>query len=224
MPGQQRTSRTQKFANLATLKLKRVCYVCNTGWMSELEDATAPILIPMINGRTTVLSMEEQRQIAAWAQLKCLSIDAYYRGHHDGIQFLPPTTAHAFCQRYQPLISSTVTLGHFIPATVNEKIRFSRHMSNVPPTSVYANLEVVVATFAFKQLLIQVSIGESAAVPPRQAAHALEVAHSIIRCWPSDRAEEWPPSGVVIGDQFYEIAHSSVLINQVREFPGPPEP
>lgn len=224
MPGQPRMSRSQTFGNLATLKLHRVCHDCNNGWMSNLEKKTAPILIPMIRGETHELTIEDQRQIAAWSQMKCLTLDAFYPRTFDGTQHLPPRTAHSFCQNYQPLISSTVTLGRFIASAKNEKIRFGRHMSSVPSTSVYAELDVVVATFAFGQLLVQVSIGASGAVPPRQAAHSLVVAHSILNCWPSDRIEEWPPNGVVIGDQFDEVAQTTVFVAQIREFPGPPEP
>jgi hypothetical protein len=189
-----------------------------------LENKTAPLLIPMIRGQSNDLSFEDLRQIASWAQMKCLTLDAFYPQTYGGIQHLPARTAHAFCQLYQPLISSTVTLGRFIASATNEKIRFGRHMSNVPRTSVYAELDVVVATFAFGQLLIQVSIGSSGAVPPRQAAHALVTDHPLTRCWPSDRTAQWPPNGVVVGNQFDVVAQATVVVNQVREFPGSVEP
>jgi hypothetical protein len=224
LPGQSRTSRIQRFGDLATVKLHRVCYRCNNEWMSELEQLTKPLLISMIRGESCQLTPEEQRQISAWAQLKCLSLDAFYPRTRDGIQHLPPRVAHAFCQTYQPLVSSTVTLGRFRPSAANEKIRFGRHMSNLPANEVHASLDVVVATFAFGQLLIQVSIGTSGAIPPRQAAHSIVVQHSYLQCWPSGDATVWPPTGTVVGDEFDVVAQATVIVSQVTEFPRPQQP
>lgn len=220
IPGRPRMSRFQTFGNLETVKLHRVCNHCNNGWMSSLENMTAPLLIPMIRGEACRLTIESQRQIASWAQLKCLTLDAFYPRTYGGIQHLPPAVAHSFFQWYQPLLSSTVTIGRFIPSAINEKLRFGRHMSSIPSTSVYAELDVVVATFAFGQLLIQVSIGASGAIPPRQAIHSLVLSHSINNCWPTNRVEEWPPSGFVVGNQFDAVAEAAVFVAHVGEYPS----
>ena len=221
MPGKPRSSRFQDFGNLATVKLHRVCNMCNNEWMSELERQTSPILIPMIRGQSTELSPEQQHQISAWCQLKCLTLDAFYPRTYGGIQHLPPKTSHAFGQLYQPLLNSTVTLSRFIPSKANEKVRFGRYMSNLPADDVRASLDVVIVTLALGQLLLQVSIGASGDVPARQAGYSL-VTRPALQCWPTFGAQHWPPVGVVVGDEFDNVAKAVVMVSQVTEFPGPP--
>ena len=54
-------------ARTIELKANVVCAVCNNGWMSSLESLTKPLLVPMINGTETVLDLEAQRTVSAWA-------------------------------------------------------------------------------------------------------------------------------------------------------------
>jgi hypothetical protein len=44
--------------------VRRVCPDCNGGWMSQLEGQAKPILVPMIQGETRLLSPSEQAVIA----------------------------------------------------------------------------------------------------------------------------------------------------------------
>ena len=53
-----------KVINLIT---KRVCKVCNEGWLEQLvEHPTQPILDPMLRGREAPLDLAEQSMLAAW--------------------------------------------------------------------------------------------------------------------------------------------------------------
>ncbi len=58
-------------------KIRRVCGgtkdQCNTGWMSDLQEAVKPSLLPMINGENTTLSRREQKTIAAWAAMTAMT-------------------------------------------------------------------------------------------------------------------------------------------------------
>jgi hypothetical protein len=47
----------------------RVCALCNNGWMSELENAAKPVLIPLIEQKRAVweLTVDESIVIAKWA-------------------------------------------------------------------------------------------------------------------------------------------------------------
>ncbi len=49
------------------LTINNVCRECNTGWMSNLEFETKPILEPMIIGKETLLSSLQQKIISKWA-------------------------------------------------------------------------------------------------------------------------------------------------------------
>jgi hypothetical protein len=51
-----------------TKKVKVVCATCNETWLStRIENAAKPILIPLIAGRTSELSIADQRVLATWA-------------------------------------------------------------------------------------------------------------------------------------------------------------
>lgn len=46
---------------------------CNNGWMREkLENRAQPIITPLIQGRPTTLSAQDQRIVAGWATLKAI--------------------------------------------------------------------------------------------------------------------------------------------------------
>lgn len=45
---------------------------CNSGWMSQLEKRAMPILTPLLKSEATVLSVTDQRTVAAWAVLKAM--------------------------------------------------------------------------------------------------------------------------------------------------------
>ena len=47
---------------------------------------------------------------ASWCQLKCLTLDAYYRAGHGGVQQLAQELCLEFAQVRQPLPNSVVTL------------------------------------------------------------------------------------------------------------------
>jgi hypothetical protein len=53
-------------ASALNLTARCVCACCNHGWMSTLEQDAAPLLIPMINGRATSLSRDDQTVLARW--------------------------------------------------------------------------------------------------------------------------------------------------------------
>jgi hypothetical protein len=47
-------------------KLKVVCIACNNGWMSELQDRTKPILLPLLSREAKSLAEWDQHALAVW--------------------------------------------------------------------------------------------------------------------------------------------------------------
>jgi hypothetical protein len=56
-------------------RLRRVCLVCNNGWMSRLQEAAKPYLIPMLEGRPTSLNRKAQKIVATWAAMTTMTAD-----------------------------------------------------------------------------------------------------------------------------------------------------
>jgi hypothetical protein len=52
-----------------------VCKRCNTGWMSGIETAAKPILIPLLRGQRIKLLRNDKRALAAWVALKTMVYD-----------------------------------------------------------------------------------------------------------------------------------------------------
>jgi len=56
-----------------SVRLRKVCrHHCNSGWMSGLDDATQPILTPLILGEPTTLDVDAQQIVAAWLAMKIM--------------------------------------------------------------------------------------------------------------------------------------------------------
>lgn len=47
-------------------RLRCVCRECNNGWMSELQQAAKPCLVPMLEGKPIALHRRAQTVLAAW--------------------------------------------------------------------------------------------------------------------------------------------------------------
>jgi hypothetical protein len=62
-------------------KLKIVCKACNSGWMSKIQNAAKPFLLPLIQGRKATFGLEAQRAIAAWCTMATMTGD--YLSHDD---------------------------------------------------------------------------------------------------------------------------------------------
>lgn len=50
-------------------KLKVACVSCNTGWMSQLQQRTKPILLPLLLGQRVIVSRKQQSVLAAWVTM-----------------------------------------------------------------------------------------------------------------------------------------------------------
>jgi hypothetical protein len=60
------------------IEAKVVCADCNTGWMSDLEAETKPLLAnPMMYGSDLAMSATQQRTIALWAMKTAFVLEAY---------------------------------------------------------------------------------------------------------------------------------------------------
>lgn len=64
--------------------VRRVCATCNNGWMSALEGAARPLLLPWIDGTRTRLLYDPQQTIATWA-IKTTMMLQYTPMHQAGI-------------------------------------------------------------------------------------------------------------------------------------------
>jgi hypothetical protein len=61
-------------------RVRVVCQRCNNVWMSQLEDAVKPIMIPMLKHVPCVIDRRAQELLATWALKTCLVFQASQTG------------------------------------------------------------------------------------------------------------------------------------------------
>lgn len=61
------------------MTVKRVCRVCNSGWMSALEETARPHLTPMIQGQGVLLQPEVQHLVSAWVVKTVMVLEFAHR-------------------------------------------------------------------------------------------------------------------------------------------------
>jgi hypothetical protein len=200
VPGMPVAKRTSTHGSMATLKVPNVCVTCNGGWMSVLEDATKPILLPLVRGQSQSLTIDACRQLAAWGQLKCITLDAYYRDPH-----LPASIAHHFCKRQQPMPNCLVIIGRYAPPGAGVALPFGR--KKLEPPKVGRGSAVFVRTsFAFRHFYISVMLGGPSAVPTRFVFHSYD--DRLAQSWPRDVNDDlnWPPATLITPEDFRVLA------------------
>jgi hypothetical protein len=85
--GETIVERKARVGYVFTRRFKLVCKRCNTTWMSGIEDATKPILIPLLQGLPFTLLHKHRVTLATWIALKvmvteCIDInDAVITSH-----------------------------------------------------------------------------------------------------------------------------------------------
>jgi len=220
LPGVPLQRRSKKSGNLATLKLRDVCVDCNGGWMSRLENATKPILLPMLRGVAGPLNLSEQRQLAAWCQLKCLTLDAFYRGEHDGVRHLPARLTHDFYRERQPLENSLVVLGRYLPPKQGVFMPWGRLMKEYPADGVRPAASIVIVTFAFGHLALQVLVG-AWQTPHAAQIHFPYADPRFLRIWPSEQQAfvRWPPNVAISVSDFAGVAGPGTRVSSGAEPP-----
>lgn len=56
-------------------KVKAPCTTCNNVWMSKVETAAKPLLLPLMHGSSSALDADQQRIIATWLTIKAMVWD-----------------------------------------------------------------------------------------------------------------------------------------------------
>lgn len=60
-------------------RLRVVCRTCNEGWMSKLQQAAKPYLLPLVEGRSCVLGETAQSILAAWGAMSVMVSEHFAR-------------------------------------------------------------------------------------------------------------------------------------------------
>jgi hypothetical protein len=180
-----------------TQQVRAVCAPCNNGWMSELEAAAKPILLPLIEGRGGVLDCSEQRIVATWALLKA----CVFGELHPQERAVPAVyRERLYAEVAPPGAGLWVSLGTYVGQDVGhyayQGLRIARSDEDDPeePT-------VYFVTITVGALVVHVvgSLLEELKFPP--AVYATDFA----------MAQVWPASPAVQFDQRVAMDHETLV-------------
>jgi hypothetical protein len=178
-------------------QVRAVCRRCNNEWMSDLENQTKPLLIPLFAGQETRLYPEAQRQIATWISLKTMVCEYDQLGqiisHHT-------QRRRMMAKHLPPQGNLTIWIGHYErttwvplwichPFLVIPKEQLDKRSTDL---ATYFNSQAV--TYVFGKLFVHVIQSPDKKIVadfrlPKPGGVKLR------RIWPiSDYSIIWPPS------------------------------
>jgi hypothetical protein len=191
-----------------TKKIRVVCRNCNHGWMSDLEQAAKPILIPLIIGQPTELNATSEMVLARWVTMKIMVAE-----HNAGAVVTPFDARADFKATLKIPENFRVWLAQC--GVGGFETGFYRHTSTLtlptdkPPT--HSNVQSV--TFGIGQLLVHVLT-----TPPDLPLYSLETDNGFVeQLFPYVRPIHWPLHKRLTFGAANEIAH---MLDRVIERPN----
>jgi hypothetical protein len=187
------TTRAWNSPRPATLKIKAVCGPCNNEWMSRLESAVKPIIVPMIYGQRVKLSPDDQKIIATWALKTTMVGEQLSEGaatipkaRRESLRLTgePPMDVRVFTAANNGR-SSHDTLFHYNTMVATE----GEHSGSLIGHA---------ATISIRHLTLQVLTPIDLDQPVFTYKAPFDAALGQI--WPTVGVVEWPPGGVLAPD------------------------
>lgn len=172
-----------------SVRVRRVCHDCNHGWMSDLEQAAKPLLVPMIEGRGRALHRDGQRTVATWAVKTAMMFEFT----HTEILVVPQEHHHHVARHREPPPQSIVSLAAYDAGRFDAYYR--QHPLRVAGTGAGAvdaeGHNGYVATLGISHLVLQV-FGHT--VPVELAVERADwIAGSVYDVWPYGDSLTWMP-------------------------------
>ncbi len=160
-------------------KARKVCALCNNGWMSDLEQAVAPILTPMITSTgPRPLTDDEALILATWVTKTALTGSLVYPETDHAT--IPARYFHELYMTRRPLLDSVVWIGAY---RVN-RYPASQSAEFIEPDGV--RITGNVGCFAYQTLIDDgVGVRNALVLPPKD-----EFLPKLAQIWPMHPAPE----------------------------------
>lgn len=180
--------------------IRAVCSSCNSGWMSDLEVKTKPMLAGMIKGNGRELHSGGQQVIATWAFLKIamlervwgirmIPLDHYRQLYERPIE--PPDNVYVWVARVNPTGRGQQLAGFF----QGRGLTLGSPDVDLDPSEVS---DGYTATFSINHFVVKV-FGHQAQ-EDRELVHLSQVRACLQRIWPIEQRDfVWPPGSVLNG-------------------------
>ena len=189
---------TRPTPTAAPITVRKVCIVCNTGWMNDLEKAVRPFISAMIlaNGDSHELTAVQQNQLASYAVMKAMLMTLLVTTDYPGLA-IPKREFRKFYKHRRP--SKGVTFVWIAAYKGDRKVgggevKFLADDAAGP-------LEGYFATFYLHRLIIQVL--DVYAIAKHKFTDNRE---SMIRIWPTQKQPvKWPWNNTAYNDHELDL-------------------
>jgi hypothetical protein len=176
--------------------LKDVCQTCNSTWMSDVEELTKDLVLPMLRDEGVTLGKEEELCLATWAYIKVLTLERVQRQH----QILPVDRYRALHAHLSNGVMSLPRSATVFLAAHGGKALDGGYTHHLIVDRSDLGQPFFMATFTLRQLVVQVfdNLASPAGIKPERA-FLLEGRDAQI--WP---VEKWPvkwPPGEPLSDE-----------------------
>jgi hypothetical protein len=170
-------------------KVRGPCRECNHHWMSDLENAAAPLLTPMIRGEKQGLDIEQEATVARWAAKTAMVWDQlvpeearlWSRDEHRWIMENPT-----------PPPDTAVRLGHYVGGAAEfiEHKRVALFWEAPPDSQTGVRPDAHRTLMVVGKLVLEVR-GRSPHDAVTLPGHDVE--DLLMPIWPTSAVRSWPP-------------------------------
>jgi hypothetical protein len=194
----------------AVTKIAAFCEVCNTGWMSRLEEEASRVLGPMIlHGDARELSLRDQFIISAWAVKSAMVWDQVEPKRHT--VFFSEAQREHFYRRLRPAegLSCAVYLAKsdMRAELYADAYQYRFGMGDQPPTAPDELARLTwfhCRTLMAGHLIVQIAslrVGTLATWPEVETSVSKDAVVGLM----SSRSVIWPPASALTGDAFADF-------------------
>jgi hypothetical protein len=185
-------------------KVKYVCWKCNHGWMSQLENRVKPIVHNIYNLKSVDLDSVSQMILAVWSVKSAMVLEAlrptqswyFLDSERDALMKsldMPPWT-HVWiakCINYQGVFTSGVDLGGVVNTSSGPVKGYVTTLGFGPLAIQVLNMRFATPTDPLAKLIIE------------RPSSSLD--YAILPIWPyQQQIMNWPPSNVLSGESGLE--------------------
>lgn len=195
----------------STIKMRRVCKLCNTGWMGNIEENAKPILVPLIRGEKCFLNPTMTTTLMQWILMKVLVAECNSHPDHpvDPIfdqvtrtDFMHSRTIPPYVRAWIGMHIGTKWITGFHRHACG--LGFTRTLPPPPPDPARAK-NVQVITWGIGRFLIYLNATTDPAIYPVLDHNGPS---PLWRFWPLGTGIAWPPPFFVSDAQIDELSEA----------------
>lgn len=183
-----------------TATVRVVCEQCNNTWMSEIDNAAKPLLIPMVRpGAPLGLNSYQQRDVARWAFLRAIILQ--YTGNQ---RVVPQSHVTEFFTKRRPPMQTVIRI-----AAYSQPYTLTSYRAGGGGWDDYRSGEFYIITETVGTLAFHI-FGHTRSDQIDINFGPLEPA--LMKIWPAGGLIAWPPK-IGLDDQGVDALHNSFPAN-----------